>query len=104
MKRRFLLNILPQFGMCAVLNVSLVSVASAAGTAKPTPEPSHVVRRGDTIGGIARRYGVSIEALRAANGLARGEGIQAGQTLTLPAPETAGDREASTKGAPGPRA
>jgi membrane-bound lytic murein transglycosylase D len=42
-----------------------------------------VVRGGDTLGEIARRHGVSIEALRRANGL-RGSNVRAGQRLRLP--------------------
>ncbi len=42
----------------------------------------HVVRRGETIGGIARRYGLSEGRLKAMNGL-RGSRILAGQTLVV---------------------
>jgi uncharacterized protein YcbK (DUF882 family) len=58
-----------------------------AGWADPPAEPSHVVKRGDTLGAIARQNNVSVEALRAANGLERKQPIQAGQTLALPAPQ-----------------
>jgi membrane-bound lytic murein transglycosylase D len=42
----------------------------------------HVVRRGETLGGIARRYGLSESRLRALNGL-RGSRINAGQKLVV---------------------
>ncbi len=48
----------------------------------------HHVRAGDTLGGIARRYGVSVSDLRSSNGL-RGSMIRAGQTLRVPATATA---------------
>ncbi|HEU4564840.1 MAG TPA: DUF5715 family protein [Gemmatimonadaceae bacterium] len=48
-------------------------------TARPTV---HVVRRGETLWGIARRYGTTVERLQRANGL-RGGRIVAGQRLTL---------------------
>ena len=41
------------------------------------------VRRGDTLSGIARRFGVSVDALRSANGL-RGDRILVGQALIIP--------------------
>jgi N-acetylmuramoyl-L-alanine amidase len=42
------------------------------------------IARGDTLSGIASRYGVSTNRLRAANGL-RGDIIKVGQTLVIPA-------------------
>ncbi len=44
---------------------------------------SYDVRRGDTLGRIARRYGVSVSALQSSNHL-RGTLIRAGQTLLVP--------------------
>lgn len=43
----------------------------------------YAVRRGDTLGAIARRHGVSVAALRRTNKL-RGSLIRAGQTLIIP--------------------
>ena len=45
----------------------------------------HRVRRGDTLGAIARRHRVSIEALRGANGI-QGSLIHPGQDLLVPLP------------------
>ena len=43
--------------------------------AAPPPMVKHRVRRGETLGSLARRYGTSVSAIRAANGLrARGCG------------------------------
>jgi len=47
------------------------------------PRMLHRVRRGDTLSTIARRYGSSVRAIRAANGL-RGSMIHPGQTLVVP--------------------
>ena len=41
----------------------------APATAVPASPGTHVVVRGDTLNGIARRYGVTAEALAAANGI-----------------------------------
>jgi LysM repeat protein len=43
----------------------------------------HVVRAGDTLYGIARRYGVSVAALKAANGL-KSDRIYVGMSLRIP--------------------
>ena len=43
----------------------------------------HVVRKGDTLSGVASLYGVSLRQLRAANGL-RSDVVRVGQKLTIP--------------------
>ncbi len=50
-----------------------------AGSAK-----THIVRRGETLKGLARRYGVSIQALREANGLTERETLRTGIALKIP--------------------
>lgn len=45
--------------------------------------PAHTVRAGETLGGIARQHGVSVAALKRANGLS-GTIIRKGQRLKLP--------------------
>jgi membrane-bound lytic murein transglycosylase D len=47
-------------------------------------ERTHIVRRGDTLKGLARRYGVSVQALRTANGISDGETLKAGVALKIP--------------------
>ncbi|HEX2188371.1 MAG TPA: LysM peptidoglycan-binding domain-containing protein [Longimicrobiaceae bacterium] len=49
------------------------------------PPRTHRVQPGETLYGIARRYGVRVEELRAANRLA-GDAVRAGQELVIPAP------------------
>jgi len=51
--------------------------------AAPPPTVKHRVRRGETLGGLARRYGTSVSAIRAANGL-RGTRLRAGRSYTIP--------------------
>jgi len=45
---------------------------------------THTVRRGETLTHIARRYGTSVQALRAANGWPDPRQIRAGQQLRIP--------------------
>lgn len=45
---------------------------------------THKVTKGDTLGGIAKRYSVSISKLKSANNLSN-DNIKIGQTLTIPA-------------------
>lgn len=59
---------------------------------KPKPKPPapakkqaryHTIAKGDTLWGISRRYKVSIDAIKTANGLSS-DLIRPGQTLRLP--------------------
>lgn len=45
---------------------------------------TYVVVKGDTMYGIAKRFGVTVEAIAAASGVARPELIKPGQELTIP--------------------
>jgi membrane-bound lytic murein transglycosylase D len=46
---------------------------------------SHIVRRGDTLSGLARRYGVTVQALREANDLSMSDVLRRGTRLKIPA-------------------
>jgi LysM repeat protein len=47
---------------------------------------THTVIRGDTLAGIARKQGISLAALEAANPFVNPKKLKAGQVLNLPAP------------------
>jgi cell wall-associated NlpC family hydrolase/LysM repeat protein len=81
MKRLFLAIVL------ALPLGALPTVSSAEG---------YVVRKGDTLGRIARNHGTSIRELKAANGLT-GSRLSIGMELAIPAPE-ARDRDAQPDG------
>jgi membrane-bound lytic murein transglycosylase D len=54
--------------------------------AVPTGESgkTHLVRRGETLTGLAKRYGVSVEALRTVNGMVAGQPLRAGSAIKIP--------------------
>ena len=56
--------------------------ATPAGTPAATTE-RYKVRSGDTLSGIATRFGVTVKAIKAANGL-QGNTIRVGQVLIIP--------------------
>jgi LysM repeat protein len=60
------------------------SVAVAAPQASYTCVAYHTVRYGDNLNGISRMYGVSVQALMAANNIYNPNLIYAGQTLCIP--------------------
>ncbi|HUZ02107.1 MAG TPA: LysM peptidoglycan-binding domain-containing protein [Thermomicrobiaceae bacterium] len=73
-----------------------VSTATPApsSTAAPTPTAAGVsgpavytVGAGDTLGGVAARYGTTVALLQAANALGTSVGIQPGQQLFVPGPD-----------------
>lgn len=53
----------------------------------------HVVKRGETLWGIAKAYAVALEELRAWNGLGRRVSLKPGQTLHVAALAAKGNRE-----------
>ena len=57
--------------------------AHAAKGGGKQPAAGYVVKRGDTLFGIAQKLGVSVEALKSANGLKQGK-VAAGQRLRVP--------------------
>ncbi len=75
--------------------------ATALGGSEGTPAADatafHVVRRGDTLGRIARRHGATIDALRRANGLSSSL-IHPGQSLRVPRGQPSPTRAAGGSG------
>jgi membrane-bound lytic murein transglycosylase D len=58
--------------------------AAASSTMAASGERVHTVRRGETLGALAKRYGVSVQALLDANHLSANEALKAGVTLRIP--------------------
>lgn len=70
----------PEMYREARLAATAVKTPAAASTAAAT----HRVRAGETLSHIAVRYGVSVSALRSANGNVNPQRVRAGQTLRVP--------------------
>lgn len=65
-----------------VLKVKKVSFISSATPTPSTPSATHTVKSGDTLFGLSRRYGISVEALRTLNSLKTND-LRVGQVLKL---------------------
>ena len=71
-----------------------------AGKTGKIKRVKHVVRRGQSLWTIAKRHGVTVKAIRAANGMSRRKGLSPGQTLLIPKPKSARPRGKAAKRAP----
>ena len=60
---------------------------SQASSPKAAAATTHTIKRGETLSVIARKYGVTVAALKSANGL-KNDKINAGQKLKIPAKST----------------
>jgi LysM repeat protein len=68
----------------AVPAMFLAAVVGSEVSPAATTASSHVVSAGESLSAIARRYGVTVEAIIEANGLNDPDLIYAGQVLTIP--------------------
>lgn len=67
------------------LTQEVKKLQKAAVSAPPKSKARyHVVRRGDTLYGIAKKYGVTIERLQRLNRISKGQGLRIGQKIFLP--------------------
>jgi membrane-bound lytic murein transglycosylase D len=74
-------------GHAAALAAAALPVTAAAHATREASGTGYRVRSGDTLSHIAARHGVSVAALRAANGL-RSTRLRIGQKLVVPRPIT----------------
>ena len=68
-----------------VISAALFLVMSLAATAGA--ETVHVLREGETLYGLGRRYGVSVDELLAANGISDPSGLGIGSRIVIPGEE-----------------
>ncbi|WP_440940085.1 transglycosylase SLT domain-containing protein [Immundisolibacter sp.] len=64
--------------------VRIAEIARHAGQAAPVTEIRHLVRRGETLSGVAARHGISTRQLAARNGLSPTAHLRIGQVLKVP--------------------
>ncbi len=62
----------------------VLSIPSGGGSAAASSGSTYTVQAGDTLGGIAAQYGVSVASLQSANGITDPTALQIGQVLTIP--------------------
>lgn len=71
-----------------------LGLTPSGATPTPTPTPTiHVIQEGETLGGIAAAYGVSVRALQTANGIENPLLLQVGQELVIPSGEEEAEPE-----------
>ena len=61
--------------------------ADSSDTAVPTAYDTYIIQSGDTLAVIAQRFNTTVEDLKAANSIAAGSRIEAGQVLLIPRAE-----------------
>ena len=92
---RVIVRLLPAIVLCACSNPNVNVVLFGERQIKPTHRPAiitllkggvHTVIEGDTVHGIARRYGLSIRDIITSNTLMPPYLLRVNQRLTLPAP------------------
>jgi N-acetylmuramoyl-L-alanine amidase len=78
-------NALGEAGMVrAGQRIRVTSPAARVASATMSAERIHQVRRGETLTGLAKRYRVSVQALREANGMSAGDAQRAGVAHKIP--------------------
>lgn len=77
-----------------LLNLALLCLCLVWSQAALARTPIHTVRSGDTLGGIAKRYKITIDALCHANAISRTKPIRLKQQLRIPAPDDEGGKRA----------
>jgi LysM repeat protein len=87
----------------ALAPTASATVAPSPTISEPTPIPPtatpviiYIVKRGDTLGAIAQRYGVTVSAIVRANGLKDPHRLNVSQKLIIPVPGQAAPTATST--------
>jgi LysM repeat protein len=85
------------------LGQQLVIPSGAPTTPPTTPSTpsSYTVRAGDTLTGIAQRFGTTVDAICRANGITQPDRIQIGQQLVIPSGTPTTPTPPTTPGTPG---
>ena len=78
------LDSLPMLGTQVTVAPTTPDGVIATTTTAPMGEQTYTIQQGDTLSYIAGQFGVTVEAIVAANGLANPDAIQAGQKVIIP--------------------
>jgi LysM repeat protein len=87
-----------------VVSARLTPVTPRSQPGVPATSRTHTVVAGDTLSGIAKEYGTTVEAIVAANGISNPELIVIGQVLSIPVEETGSVSTSATFTTPTPTA
>ncbi|WP_297070566.1 LysM peptidoglycan-binding domain-containing protein [uncultured Duncaniella sp.] len=71
--------------------------AKAATKAAAPKTTTHKVKKGETLGKIAAKYGTTVAAIQSANGLGKSTNIRMGQNLKIPAKKAAAKKTTTRK-------
>lgn len=74
----------PDMGNSPVVGESPVEEPGSQTSAEPRGPLSHIVQTGDTLGQIALRYDIDVEAIMSANGIDNPNFLSVGQELIIP--------------------
>jgi LysM repeat protein len=88
-------NRLPGNGNLIYAGETLKVPGAGSSSSAGTSGRGHLVVRGDTLSGIAARYGVSQQALASANGIGRDNVVMLGATLRIPGGGSGGSSTSS---------
>lgn len=92
-------------GTTATASTATTTTAPAAPAEAPTPKApaeavTHIVKPGETLGAIARKYQVSVGEIAAANNITDPAKIRPGRELTIPGWKSSGAKPATAKTTP----
>lgn len=79
-----------------ILFAVLLSLCLWGGAEATAGDISYVVRRGDTLSGIARKHGVSVAAIAERNRISKNHYVKAGQRLMIPGTASAASTASSS--------
>lgn len=72
------------------------SSKSSKKSARPKAATTHKLRNGDTLSSLAKKYGVSIDAIKKANGM-KGDNLRAGNSIKIPSKSSSGSKKSGRK-------
>jgi len=81
---QFISSVPDRFELEPTETINAAATATLAVTAQPTCRAQYTTDVGDTLARIARRFGTTVQALAAANGITNPNVIYAGETLCIP--------------------